>query len=638
MHLVVQQRLSRALANTPGGGGYSAALDEDPCSPYAAFGSMGPDFLFFTTREYGQGIEETFGVNPVQGLVDFVFGVYDALEPLREFNDQYIVPIQVAIDQNVTQPLDDLLQGLISSVQHTAALLRGTVDAAVAAVVTDEVDFFYPFFPKLQRGKPESKWYWFDLLHYRRTGQFCNRLFTLAGNDRDLQRYAIGYASHVGTDIVGHPFVNAIVGGPYRAHWHRHKLVENWIDAWARHHYRDDPTVLGCLQVQPEDAYADDAISGSLWYRLIMFENEQMPGKLLELWTHALADVFGPGGAGSGHPPLLEAGDIQSAYRLWFEWFERATTVGTMTPPEPPHDPLGHEAQVLFNDYVAHLPAQPSAAAGPPPPPGQVNPRAFLLALKHFIEHLWHVAAYTLQWIADHVGAIAALGPTEALRLVVHLLFQVQVAVFQIWDDLRFMMVLHGYLFPEPRDLVTQPWGKAFVNTAFAATTGGPAPHPQRYPRKRPGWDGQAPSYKLFGATAVHLKHPATPVERRRSEPMPRPFFARDPVAFITKPNPPPGAAVAALFSCTQPYGATTAATHKVDMDTRLTPQFGNAVDFSAALIARYLAGGMPDFNLDGDRGYAWKTWDVVDSALPAGKTIDTIDPAVNAVPGVYVA
>jgi hypothetical protein len=38
--------------------------------------------------------------------------------------------------------------------------------------------------------------------------------------------------------------------------------------------------------------------------------------------------------------------------------------------------------------------------------------------------------------------------------------------------------------------------------------------------------------------------------------------------------------------------------------------QFGNAIDFSARLIAERLQQGtIPNFNLDGDRGYAWKTW-----------------------------
>ena len=46
-------------------------------------------------------------------------------------------------------------------------------------------------------------------------------MWKLAGSDDDLKRYVLGYVSHIGTDVVGHPFVNAVTGGPYRMHWKR---------------------------------------------------------------------------------------------------------------------------------------------------------------------------------------------------------------------------------------------------------------------------------------------------------------------------------------------------------------------------------------------------------------------------------
>ena len=35
---------------------FTKLLEEDPCSPYTGFGSMGPDFLFFSVKEYGDGL------------------------------------------------------------------------------------------------------------------------------------------------------------------------------------------------------------------------------------------------------------------------------------------------------------------------------------------------------------------------------------------------------------------------------------------------------------------------------------------------------------------------------------------------------------------------------------------------------
>src|SRR5215471_18823951 len=46
-----------------------------------------------------------------------------------------------------------------------------------------------------------------------------------------LKAYALGWMTHLATDVTGHPFVNEKSGGPYRTHWQRHHLVENHMDA-----------------------------------------------------------------------------------------------------------------------------------------------------------------------------------------------------------------------------------------------------------------------------------------------------------------------------------------------------------------------------------------------------------------------
>src|SRR5947209_15501047 len=39
--------------------------------------------------------------------------------------------------------------------------------------------------------------------------------------------FALGWMSHLATDVAGHCFVNEKCGGPYRLHWQRHHLIEN---------------------------------------------------------------------------------------------------------------------------------------------------------------------------------------------------------------------------------------------------------------------------------------------------------------------------------------------------------------------------------------------------------------------------
>src|SRR5438552_2657251 len=44
--------------------------------------------------------------------------------------------------------------------------------------------------------------------------------------------FSLVYMTHLGTDVIGHSFINQQVGGPFRNHPQRHHLIENHVDAW----------------------------------------------------------------------------------------------------------------------------------------------------------------------------------------------------------------------------------------------------------------------------------------------------------------------------------------------------------------------------------------------------------------------
>ena len=283
---------------------------------------MGPDHLFFSIDEYSQDLQD---------FVDFVIGVYDVFQPLIDFYEDNIEPVIDSIEDAV-EAVDDLLsQGLFQQIKATGEQLTDLALTAAAVGISDTVDFFEFFKPPIQRGLPEAEWFWFDFLHYRRTGDFAGRMWELSQGDSDLMRYCIGYASHVGTDVVGHPFVNTIVGGPYRMHWRRHKLVENWIDAYARRFYPDFAAIKKCLKLGADDAYRADAISSSYYYRLCEFDNGKLPAKLAEMISQAMQDVYDP----IKHPAFLKPDSIDSIYRLWLNWFKIATSSHAGVPPKP---------------------------------------------------------------------------------------------------------------------------------------------------------------------------------------------------------------------------------------------------------------------------------------------------------------
>ena len=68
----------------------------------------------------------------------------------------------------------------------------------------------------IQDDKPEIKWEWGDLLHWRTTGRFTRTISEIARKNNNPQwlAYACGYKTHVATDFVGHPYVNQVAGGP----------------------------------------------------------------------------------------------------------------------------------------------------------------------------------------------------------------------------------------------------------------------------------------------------------------------------------------------------------------------------------------------------------------------------------------
>ncbi|MDF2658432.1 MAG: hypothetical protein K0Q94_1223 [Paenibacillus sp.] len=593
VHMIVQQRLGRAMRKTNRD---YAELLSDSCSPYAAFGSIGPDFLFFSLKEYD---------TPLDDLVNFMFSVYDAMEPLRDFYEHTIQPVEDAID-DATAALDEaLFQGLFSQIKDTAALASNTLLTAAGKVVTSHVDLFYPFYPKIQQGAPEKEWYWFDFLHYRRTGQFCSNMWNLAQGDKDLMKYCLGYASHIGTDVVGHPFVNSIVGGPFRTHWHRHKLVENWIDAYARKHYPDSRAITSCLRLTSKDTYIPDAISGSYYYRLCEFPDGKLPEKLQHLLVKAMDVTY----SDIEHPISMNGADLDTTYRLWMKWYERSTTIGDAKKPVPVPPP-GSATAALINDYTSGFPSPPSSG----PSGGGFSVGSILEALFAFAKWLADVVEYTIDWIITHAKDILTLPYLEATGLIKWLLYQIQKGIWEIYDNVRFSLVLGGYLFPEPRDLDKMPWGKALLNTAYAHTTGGAYANFYQYPRKQE-------SHGMFGTTEHHLIYPTTAREREHAEPAPKPFHGQYPEAFISGSWPFQPLAEH-LHECDDPYGEGMQFTHHVDSLTWDTAQFGSAIDFCARLIGERME-KLPDYNLDGDRGYGWKTW-VAKNDLETSNPVET--------------
>ena len=52
------------------------------------------------------------------------------------------------------------------------------------------------------RARANNEWWWFDAMHYRKTGKFAKQLLDKTTPGSPLHLYAIGYLTHVAADTV----------------------------------------------------------------------------------------------------------------------------------------------------------------------------------------------------------------------------------------------------------------------------------------------------------------------------------------------------------------------------------------------------------------------------------------------------
>jgi hypothetical protein len=240
---------------------------------FTAIGAIGPD-LFYFSQDYNTPPIGQHSDKLMLSLATYYFfysAKQDNWEPLLKILASDISPTMAAIIRflieleqlwqkfvagwNSTigpivdaagQILDDLSGGVISQAQVVIEELKtGFVNVIEQELLTYK-DIFGAFDTCVNKGWQENAFLWSDMSHYRRTSAMCQALVAqaerlrkedqAAGRDdtrfRQFLAFALGYMTHIGTDTIGHSFVNEQCGGPFRNHPQRHHLIENHIDAW----------------------------------------------------------------------------------------------------------------------------------------------------------------------------------------------------------------------------------------------------------------------------------------------------------------------------------------------------------------------------------------------------------------------
>jgi uncharacterized membrane protein YphA (DoxX/SURF4 family) len=80
----------------------------------------------------------------------------------------------------------------------------------------------------------------YEFLRWHHTGKFAQNLMSAAAS-QNQKAFAFGWLCHIAASVTAEPFVNNIVGGPYRTHWWRNRLASNFVDSWTFGFFEQNP-------------------------------------------------------------------------------------------------------------------------------------------------------------------------------------------------------------------------------------------------------------------------------------------------------------------------------------------------------------------------------------------------------------
>jgi hypothetical protein len=594
-HFVALEQIKTQLQQQ--GDNKGALIDQH--SRFAHLGALGPDLLRFLPPE-----------DTLLATIDAQGGAGLSVSDLARFQRRSTMVVYALAFRKVILPLWDVLttgyafldkidgiaaaedtdqlKGMLN--EFNAVLAKGqnldaTMPAGVAELkkVVGLSEVLRPLIQRLAVLGPWKREDWrpFEFLRWSRTGSFLGNLFQQAGKDPELLAYAYGYASHVAASITGEPMINSAVGGPYRTHWWRNRLVANFVDTWVHGYFGTaGATMNGDTPTPPYDSWASI-------HRSNLHERFR------------LGNLSGPDAARqvSKGTSALQTGDFPGALAKLLDNTFKATYGGTPFPKEF-QDPaiyaqcyVGALAVIWFMTGcldTRKLGAPPcekpdwmTTKGQPPPSPVKSNPVNSksvvfsLLALILFLAGAWLLALGAL----GAAIAAAILGKKVDWEEVRCTLYWARAILVQMEAGARDVAVRLALGYPstedlgariDPKDLQSPIW--ALVTCKTKARNG------KEYPFRMDPTMQNAPDLNYLSFPQSPIEHPAT-------------------YAWFSAGQYPDVAVTAPIKS-----GGVLSGQSQIDL--------GGAVA-NARQVIEQAGAPLKNYNLDGDRGYGWLTWDV---------------------------
>jgi hypothetical protein len=462
---------------------------------YAALGAIGPD-IFFLLPDY----------KPPMGQMLWKVA-RTIIELYTSWDENFLGPYESAIGP-IGNNLADLENALSGGLKDTLETIFTEASKilwdALLDLALEQYDLFGLLSSGLQAGVDEQTFYWSDMFHYRETSRFATVLWQRASDpaivpkpaDRArFQAFALGWMAHIGTDVIGHAFVNQKVGAPYRVHWQRHHLVENHMDSqvytsdhgtqpiydqmanaalhlWIAFN-PDGSSRVNFFNAEPNPPYPPGDDSADITGRHAVWDfDSDMPDGLAQFLADAMKSVFWPSKTSptgqpftplnfdptgpvsccptiistlNGKVPLetggfAEAGDIIGAYFYVYKYMKFTTTdYYKIRRPVPP------DAFV-----IPSFPSPPGSGDSDPGPGAGDDSSvwqdvfSFLLDLLAWAEYLLEVAVWPAAAIAGILAGLATYPLREALYEYLEL------PLYNLWLSVHSFFAMTGYVMPMP--------------------------------------------------------------------------------------------------------------------------------------------------------------------------------------------
>jgi hypothetical protein len=607
-------------------------------SAYAHLGAIGPALADFLPADPSPPGAPTFGVSPYASLWSLVFrlvggdgttadpGMLAVLQTFRGFIEK-IVPIADAEDLGALKDLQD--SGELDAVTDMAANLSTLVASIEPKVISIGAAIKTGMRPSVtvDPGDPvpnHAVWTAREQLFWRRPGRFAMSLVRRAEETADprFHAYALGYLCSFAGNVAGNPFVNSIVGGPYRTQWWRNRWVSNYIDTWVHGYYGAGASMSGDTP-SPDYASWPGLCNAKLHERITVDPLDPvavlaglrdgtpfpkvLPDDFAAFWMDAWHGAYG-----SAPSPRFQADALNGAYvmtwmMLWFQTSGDVLGCNAAPPMTPPGD-CTDPTQPPWVDPNTATPGDNGTGSGPPSPTFEHDPdtaevvSGIILALLGGAISLFGGVAVGVPLIALGVGMIVDGELQFTWGQLRCDLYWYRVYLYNGVKVLHDLTTYGGFTHPDPAELAYDDTTITLLNNQIPFDAGKRVVKSQI---RRPGKD-QRLGYPADPWSGLLGTWPNAPTASQGWE-------EPQTTAYLT-------AAYPSFFVDDDAANGLTADTDVRTGGTwppgvRLTPgtddpvQFANATANAVDLISR--AGDpLPDWNLDGDRGTASLTFE----------------------------